>query len=181
MPATPGPAGTKAAGADPSLLHVALRRFRETDIPVFFQHASDPLAGRMAAFTSEDDADCGKFGARWQKIIQKQALALRTVLVGGEVAGYVVQFEMFGKPSVAYWFGREFWGKGVATKALQQFLLETPTRPLYARVAKDNKGSIRVLEKCGFTVFGEDKGFALARGAEIPEWIFWLPADPPRP
>ena len=29
---------------------------------------------------------------------------------------------------------------------------QVPTRPLYARAARHNIGSIRVLEKCGFTV-----------------------------
>jgi hypothetical protein len=31
-----------------------------------------------------------------------------------------------------------------------------------------------VLEKCGFTLFGEDKGFANARGAEVEEFILKL-------
>jgi RimJ/RimL family protein N-acetyltransferase len=29
-------------------------------------------------------------------------------------------------------------------------------RPVYARVAKQNVASIRVLQKCGFTIDGED-------------------------
>ncbi len=155
---------------------VTLRRVRETDLSVFFQHQSDPVADRMAAFTVEDPRDEPTFLARWQRMLENEDLVLRTVVVDGEVAGYVVQFQMFGQPSVAYWLGREFWGRGVATRALGLFLLETPTRPLYARVAKDNRGSIRVLEKCGFQVCGEDKAFAHARHAETEEWVYWLPA-----
>jgi hypothetical protein len=45
--------------------------------------------------------------------------------------------------------GKEYWGKGVATKALLNFLGDVQARPLYARVAKDNTASIRVLRKCG--------------------------------
>lgn len=45
-------------------------------------------------------------------------------------------------------------------------------RPLFARVAKDNTGSIRVLERCGFSRCGEDRGFAEARGEETEEWIY---------
>jgi RimJ/RimL family protein N-acetyltransferase len=45
---------------------------------------------------------------------------------------------------------------------------------MYARVAKDNLASRRVLEKCGFTVIGEDKGFANARGQEIDELLLEL-------
>ena len=47
-------------------------------------------------------------------------------------------------------------------------------RPLYARAAKDNIGSRRVLEKCGFVVIGEDKGYAHARGMETEEVVLRL-------
>ena len=67
--------------------------------------------------------------------------------------------------------GKEYWGKGVATAALSAFLTRVTDRPLSARVAKDNVGSLRVLQKCGFVIAGEDKGFANARGKEIAEFI----------
>ena len=54
------------------------------------------------------------------------------------------------------------------------FLEFVTVRPLYARAAKDNIGSRRVLEKCGFVICGEDKGFAHARGAEIEEYVLRL-------
>ena len=47
-------------------------------------------------------------------------------------------------------------------------------RPLFARAAQDSVGSRRVLEKCGFVICGEDKGFAAARGAEIEEYVLRL-------
>ena len=43
-----------------------------------------------------------------------------------------------------------------------------------ARVAKDNVPSIRVLERCGFEVVGEERGFANGRGAEIDELVLEL-------
>jgi RimJ/RimL family protein N-acetyltransferase len=47
-------------------------------------------------------------------------------------------------------------------------------RPLGARVAFDNFGSQRVLEKNGFIRIGSDSGFANARQAEIEEFIYQL-------
>ena len=44
----------------------------------------------------------------------------------------------------------------IATKALAEFLKHVMQRPLYAHVVKHNIGSIRVLEKCGFTRQGEN-------------------------
>jgi RimJ/RimL family protein N-acetyltransferase len=49
-------------------------------------------------------------------------------------------------------------------------------RPLYAGVAKDNIASRRVLQKCGFTICGEDKGYAGARGMDVEEYVLVLQA-----
>jgi len=54
------------------------------------------------------------------------------------------------------------------------FLKEIPLRPLYARAAHDNRASIRVLEKCGFVIVGQDRGFSNARGREVEEVILKL-------
>ena len=47
-------------------------------------------------------------------------------------------------------------------------------RPLYGRAAKSNLGSIRVLEKCGFELVREERGFANAHGEEVDELVFLL-------
>jgi len=47
-------------------------------------------------------------------------------------------------------------GQGVATRALAAFLRVVTERPLHAHVAKHNVGSIRVLEKCGFSLEREE-------------------------
>jgi RimJ/RimL family protein N-acetyltransferase len=103
-------------------------------------------------------------------------ITVLTVLANGRVAGYVLVYvnEEFGKPEVVYWYGREYWGRGVATRALKAFLGQIRERPLYGRAAQDNVGSRRVLEKCGFSIIGTDRGFANARNAEIEEIILEL-------
>ncbi len=58
---------------------------------------------------------------------------------------------------MGYWIGREFWGQGIASRALDLFLQEETRRPLYAHVAVHNLASRRVLEKCGFSMVGEDR------------------------
>ena len=99
----------------------------------------------------------------------------KTIVFNGQVAGSVSSYEDEGRPEVTYWLGKEYWGKGIATRALKKFLAHNnKTRPIYARVAKDNLGSRRVLEKCGFTVISESKGFANARGQEIEELLLEL-------
>jgi RimJ/RimL family protein N-acetyltransferase len=93
------------------------------------------------------------------RFLADETVTEQTVLFGGRVAGNVVSFQRDGKRKVGYWVGGEYWGKGVATDAPSQFLGHAEVgRPLRAALAKHDVGSIRVLEKCGFTVLGEEDG-----------------------
>lgn len=161
---------------------LTLRAVVATDVAIFFEQQRDPEANHRAAFTAEDPSDRKAFETKWARILDDPTSITRTIVVGGEVVGNVMCFVQFGQPSVGYWIGREFWGRGLATRALAALLAEVETRPLHARVAKDNAASLRVLEKCGFAICGEDRGFAAARGAEIEEWLLELsPSAPSRP
>ncbi|MBE2236645.1 MAG: GNAT family N-acetyltransferase [Caldilineaceae bacterium] len=152
-----------------------LREVIEADLSVFFAQQLDADAVHMAAFTAKNPADEAAFLAHWRRVLANPTGIVRTILCDGQVAGHVLRYEEDGKPEVSYWLGRTFWGRGIATRALARFLAEVDaTRPIYARVAKDNLGSRRVLEKCGFVIIGADKGFANARGAEIEEWLLEL-------
>lgn len=155
--------------------HLLLRCMENDDLPVFFEHQQDPEANYMAAFTAKDPANREAFIAHWQRILADKTVILQTILCDGQVAGSVSSYEEEGRPEVTYWLGKEYWGKGIATWALTEFLdRHNTTRPIYARVAKDNPGSRRVLEKCGFKIIGESKGFANARGQEIEELLLEL-------
>lgn len=128
----------------------------------------------MAAFTAKDPSDRAAFDAFWQRIMANQEIVIRTILADEQVAGSVLKYVDEGKPEVSYWLGRSFWGKGVATQALELFLQIVTDRPIYARAARDNLASIRVLEKCAFRLCGEGKGFANARCCEIEEVVMVL-------
>lgn len=156
---------------------VALREVRDEDLPIFYAQDQDPVAIHMAAFTRKDPADRAVFDAHWVKLRANPAIVIRTILWRGEVVGNVASFEMFGDRDVTYGIARSHWGKGIATAALRRFLAEVETRrPLHARAAADNAGSLRVLEKCGFARIGVERGFANARGAEIEEAVLRLDA-----
>jgi RimJ/RimL family protein N-acetyltransferase len=155
--------------------NVILRDVNEDDLPIFFEQQSDTTANYMAAFTAKDPSDKVAFKAHWEKILDDERIIKKTIIFNGQVAGQVSSFEQFGEPEVSYWIGREYWGKGIATRALSQLLDYVNIRPLYARAAKDNIASIRVLEKCGFKICGEDKGFSNARAEEVEEYVLKLP------
>ena len=154
---------------------LVLRNVVNDDLPIFFEYQLDQEANYMAAFTARDPTNQEAFMAHWQRILADKINIIQTILFNGQVAGSVSSYEEEGKPEVTYWLGKEYWGKGIATRALKEFLAHhNPARPIYARVAKDNPGSRRVLEKCGFKIIGESKGFANARGEEIEELLLEL-------
>ncbi len=124
-----------------------IRRVAPDDLPVFFEHQADPEAAKMATVEPRDRAS---FEDHWAKMLRDERAILRTVEADGVVVGNVVSWEHEGEREVGYWIGREHWGRGVATAALEAFVAEVTERPLFAHVANTNAGSIRVLEKCGF-------------------------------
>ena len=126
-----------------------LREVVEADLPVFYEHQCDPEATAMAAFPSRDR---DVFMAHWARTLANDSALTWTIVCDGEVAGNIGCWEADGRRLVGYWIGREFWGRGLATQALAELLDVVDARPLHAYVAKSNVASIRVLEKCGFTV-----------------------------
>jgi RimJ/RimL family protein N-acetyltransferase len=139
---------------------VTLRPVEPADLPVFYEHQRDPAGIAMAGVGGRDHA---AFTEHWERILADDAALIRTVVVDGEVAGHVLSFERGDRREVGYWLGRDHWGRGVATAALVAFLGEERTRPLHAGVLPANGGSLRVLEKCGFAVRGEEDGLVILR------------------
>ena len=150
---------------------IQLRDVIEADLPIFYEQQLDPDATQMANFPSRDRE---AFMAHWTRIMADESVQLKTILFNGEVAGNIVCFDQLGEREVGYWLGKEYWGKGIATQALEQFLKTIETRPLYAHVARHNIGSRRVLEKCGFTIMAEDRFFSEIFGENLDEYILKL-------
>ena len=149
---------------------ILLRAVTESDLPILYEQQLDPEATAMAAFPSRDKE---AFYAHSRKIMADESVVFKAVVFDGQVAGSFGSWEMEGNREVGYWLGKEFWGKGIATQALAEFLKIVTTRPLSAHVAKHNIGSRRVLEKCGFTVTGEDS-YTNPAGILVEEFVLKL-------
>ncbi len=92
------------------------------------------------------------FMTHWKtNVLVNPVVIARTVVHEGEVVGTANIFERDGRRLVGYFFGKKYWGKGIATRAVHDLLALDDTRPLFAFVAIHNCASIRVLEKNGFT------------------------------
>ena len=110
-------------------------------------------------------------GVRQRAVETTFAIAVDDRAVGG--IGFVMHGDVERvSAEIGYWLGEPFWGRGIATRALAEFLQVVTERPLRAHVAMHNIGSMRVLEKCGFVRENEESVELTEEG--IPEIILIL-------
>ncbi len=131
---------------------ITLRNVLESDLPILFQQQLDPEAIAMADYPSKDR---GEFMRHWEGILKNKTIVARTIIYKEKIAGHIICWKEKYEQQVGYWIGKSFWGRGIASAALAEFLQEVKIRPLYAYVASRNLASKRVLEKCGFVMHEE--------------------------
>ncbi len=153
---------------------VALRTVEDSDLDALFDQMREPESVWMAAFTADDPGDRSAFDAHMAMVRSSPENVLRAVTCDGQFVGTISSFVADGQTEITYWIDRAAWGRGIATQALALLLELVPVRPIYARVASDNAGSMRVLRKSGFTIIGTEISFAPARQREIEETILRL-------
>jgi RimJ/RimL family protein N-acetyltransferase len=133
---------------------ISLRAITEADLPTLYENQRDPEATEMVGFPARElDA----FLAHRARNEANPTNESRAIMVGENLAGDIVSWAQDGERRIGYWISKQYWGRGVASAALKAFVAELTERPLYADVLKTNAGSIRVLEKAGFRLLGEDE------------------------
>ncbi|WP_428742430.1 GNAT family N-acetyltransferase [Tenacibaculum sp.] len=155
-------------------IDIQLRPTEISDLESLFQFQLDKEGGYLAAFMPQDPTDKTTYINKHTKLLDNPTVNNQTIVLDNTIIGSIAKFVMEGDNEITYWIDRKFWGQGIATKALKEFLTIETNRPIFGRVAFDNFGSQKVLEKCGFTKVGSDKGFANARQREIEEFIYKL-------
>ncbi len=152
--------------------NITLRPTESSDLETLFQFQLDQDARHLAAFMSKDSTDKSAYLNKYTKILADHSTNNQTILIDNEIVGSISKFILDSDAEITYWIDRKFWNQGIASKALEKFLELEKTRPLFGRVAFDNKGSQKVLENSGFKKIGSDKGFSTIRQTEIEEYIF---------
>ena len=155
-------------------LDIKLRPTEIADLDTLFEFQLDKEGAYLAAFMPKDPTDKTAYLTKFTKLLSDPTVNNQTILIDNIIVGSVAKFVMEGNAEITYWLDKKFWGQGVATIALKNLLDIETTRPIFGRVAFDNFGSQKVLEKCGFVKIGSDKGFANARQTEIEEFIYKL-------
>ena len=154
--------------------NITLTKTEKDDLNTLFQFQLDEEGIYLAAFTPKDPSDKDAYIEKYSKFLNDPTINMQTIKVDNNIVGSLSKFIMEGDAEITYWIDRKFWGQGIASTALNEFLKIEEIRPIYGRVAFDNYGSQKVLEKCGFVKIGMDTGFANARQAGIQEYIYKL-------
>ena len=136
-----------------NMAKILLRPVLSSDLPIFFEQQLDREAVAMSAYPAKDR---GEFMRHWEGILKNKAVIARAIIYKEKIVGHLLCWkEGRFEQRVGYWIGKQFWGRGIATSALREFLVEVRIHPLYAEVANHNVASKRVLEKNGFTLHDE--------------------------
>jgi RimJ/RimL family protein N-acetyltransferase len=103
------------------------------------------------------------------------AIEVEGAAAGG--IGYVrgTDVERFSA-EVGYWLGEDHWGRGIATEALSMFtrhlFSDVRLLRLFALPLAENTGSIRVLEKAGYTCEGLLRASCVKYGLRRDQWMY---------
>jgi RimJ/RimL family protein N-acetyltransferase len=154
--------------------HIELRDLDDDDLDAVFDMMRDRPAVELAAFTSADPDDRAAFDAWIARQRSADDVLYAVVTENGGFAGTAAVFSIEGDREVSFWIARHAWGRGVATAALRLLVSREPERPLFARAATHNAGSIAVLEKAGFTEVSRNVAYAPGVGREVEEIVFTL-------
>jgi RimJ/RimL family protein N-acetyltransferase len=92
-----------------------------------------------------------------QRVGDPQSPLAYAIARAGRLIGVVsLKFEPGKRPELGYWLGQPHWGQGFAPEAVIGLLdaarASGQIPQISARVLESNPGSIRVLEKAGFTI-----------------------------
>jgi [ribosomal protein S5]-alanine N-acetyltransferase len=116
-----------------------------------------------------------------EKSIKEKKEFAKCIFYEGSLVGFVGTKGIDYKNSEAefgYWLGKKYWGKGITSEAVKQFILlffeNINIERLYAGAYKENIASSRVLLKNGFKKFKEAKVFDKFSGEEKEEEWFEL-------
>lgn len=168
-------------------MNIALREIQRADAQEIALLLKD---GRVALGTTTIPSGYGLHDAdRWIESLATSVANRIDHAIAAEGSGKLIgviscsTLDMDTAPgNVAYWVGQDYWGRGVATRALALLLLDPAVRQRHAvlegRHLESNPASGRVLEKNGFQVVGHEmkpwRGGALvklikySRGIEPP-------------
>lgn len=167
--------------AHPHTPRLIFRDFSRSDIPAVHEYASDPEVTRWSTWgpnTLEQTADFVEEAAQAGIGQDRPSYSLAAVLDDTTIGSVAVWVTDSGDRNneLGYTFHRAHWGKGYATEAVEHLLAlgfdALQLERITATCHPGNIGSIRVLEKSGFTPEGLLRSHRLVNGVRRDSMLF---------
>jgi len=164
----------------------AVRSWRPADVPSLVAHANNPRIARNVRdrFPHPYTANVGRAFVRMVRQTDPEtsfAIAVGDHAVGG--IGFRLQPDVERvSAEIGYWLGEPFWGRGIATDALQAITAYAIEHHHLTRVFAipfaSNIASCRVLEKAGYVLEGRLQRSAVKDGVILDQlqYAFIVPA-----
>lgn len=160
---------------------LTFRAFRHSDIADVHAYASDPEVTRWSTWGPNSVAQTTTFvddAAQGALVRDPTSFTLAAILDGAAIGSISVwttdPHDRNGE--LGYTFHRAHWGRGYATEAVGQLLLlgfsVLRLERISATCHPDNSGSIRVLQKSGFSREGLLRSHRLVNGARRDSMLF---------
>jgi RimJ/RimL family protein N-acetyltransferase len=158
----------------------SLRRWRTSDADAVVRHANNinvakQLRDRFPHPYTRDDAlgflkhaSVADPPSNFAIEVDREAAGALGFVPGTDVERFSAE--------VGYWLGEACWGRGITTEALQLFTVyafdDLRLLRLFALPFADNVGSIRVLEKAGFTREGRLASSSVKYGVPRDQFLY---------
>ena len=159
-----------------------IRPLTDDDLDSVVRYGNNPRIARNLEdrfphpYTIED-------ARHWLEYLEEQdplthfAIATTNEVIGG--IGLNLRHDVYDRTGeIGYWLGEPFWGRGIATAALDVFtrwvFSSLDLVRLQARVFETNAASCRVLEKAGFRYEGRLRQSVTKLGTTMDQHIYGL-------
>lgn len=139
-------------------MEVKLRQLRIEDAAISYRWRNNPVIWKLTGRIWQGEATL-EGEKNWIEQVLLQQDSIRFAICIGDEATYVGNIQLTNISNNIAWFhvfiGEEiWWGKGIASRALQQLLEytlnETQIQTIFLKVKKENTAARRIYEKSGF-------------------------------
>ncbi|WP_299490025.1 GNAT family protein [Acaryochloris sp. IP29b_bin.137] len=141
---------------------ITLRDYERTDLDSLLALANNKRVSRYLVYTFPYPYT--RADAEWwiSEGVKAEESVTKVIEYNGAFTGSIGLTRQAGwrdhLAEIGYWLGEPFWGKGIATQAVQQMtdhaFSDLQLQKLYAPILAPNKASMRVVEKCGYELEG---------------------------
>ena len=165
-----------------NLGHALIREWRRGDEESLVRHANNPKIARNLRdiFPSPytlSDANQWIAHASTQMPVTDFAIVIDGEAAGG--IGFVRQADVARRSvEIGYWLGETYWGRGIATEAVQAIsdyiFANFDVCRIFSTVFDSNPASIHVLEKAGYSLEGRMRKAVTKGGQTLDALIYAL-------